>query len=101
MRRLKIGLVSPYDWSISGGVNSHVKDLAEAVYFCLRKQISQSYLNVGSNHHISIQQVAKVIQNTIQYKGKIFFNKKFFFIMEICCCQIWKNWRMPLKTFYL
>jgi GDP-L-fucose synthase len=55
----------------------HVKDLAEAVYFCLRKKISQSYLNVGSNQHISIKQVAKIIQNMTQYKGKIFFNKKY------------------------
>lgn len=55
----------------------HVKDLAEAVYFCLRKKISQSYLNVGSNQHISIKQVAKIIQNITQYKGKIFFNKKY------------------------
>ena len=55
----------------------HVEDLAEAVYFCLRKKISQSYLNVGSNQHISIKQVAKIIQNITKYKGKIFFNKKY------------------------
>lgn len=55
----------------------HVNDLAEAVYFCLKKKISQSYLNVGSNHHISIKQVAKIIQNITQYKGKILFNKKY------------------------
>ena len=40
MRRLNIGLVSPYDWSISGGVNSHVKDLAEHL--------------IGNGHRVSV-----------------------------------------------
>ena len=55
----------------------HVNDLAEAVYFCLRKKISQSYLNVGSNYHTSIKQIAKIIKNTTEYKGRIVFNEKY------------------------
>jgi GDP-L-fucose synthase len=55
----------------------HVNDLAEAVYFCLRKKISQSYLNVGSNYHTSIKQVAKIIKNITEYKGRIVFNERY------------------------
>lgn len=40
MRRLRIGLVCPYAWDIPGGVQAHVKDLAEAL--------------IHQGHHVSV-----------------------------------------------
>jgi GDP-L-fucose synthase len=55
----------------------HADDLASAVLFFLKKNISHSYLNVGGADYLSIKKLAEVIKDVIKYKGKIFFNKKY------------------------
>jgi GDP-L-fucose synthase len=55
----------------------HADDLARAILFCLKKNISHSYLNVGGADYLSIKKLAEIIKNVTKYKGKIFFNKKY------------------------
>ena len=55
----------------------HADDLASAVLFCLKKNISYSYLNVGGADYLSIKKLAEIIKDVTQYNGKIFFNKKY------------------------
>jgi GDP-L-fucose synthase len=55
----------------------HVDDLANAVYFCLKKKIKHSYLNVGGNDCITISQLSKIIKKITKFKGKIIFDKSY------------------------
>lgn len=55
----------------------HADDLASAVLFCLKKNISHSYLNIGGADYLSIKKLAEIIKDITKYKGKIFFNKKY------------------------
>jgi GDP-L-fucose synthase len=55
----------------------HVDDLAEAVIFCLKNNIHEDYLNVGTKDYISIKTLALLIKNITNFKGKILFNKKY------------------------
>jgi GDP-L-fucose synthase len=61
-------------------------DLAEAIYVVLKTSKKKLYklcnnnfpiLNIGTSDIYSIKQLANIIMNKIQYKGKIFFNKKY------------------------
>ena len=61
-------------------------DLAEAIYVVLKTSKKKLYklcnnnfpiLNIGTGDIYSIKQLANIIMNKIQYKGKIFFNKKY------------------------
>ncbi len=55
----------------------HVSDLADAVYFCLKKKISENYLNIGSTDYLSIKELALIIKNITNFRGKVIFNKKY------------------------
>jgi GDP-L-fucose synthase len=55
----------------------HADDLASAVLFCIKKSISYSYLNVGGADYLSIKELAKIIKEVTEFKGKIVFNKKY------------------------
>lgn len=55
----------------------HVTDLADAVYFCLNKKISHSFMNVGSGDYISIRELSKLIKKVTNYEGKIYFNRNY------------------------
>jgi len=55
----------------------HVDDLANAVYFCLKKKIKHSYLNVGGNDCITISQLSNIIKKITKFKGKIIFDKSY------------------------
>jgi GDP-L-fucose synthase len=55
----------------------HVDDLANAVYFCLNKKIHHSFVNVTSSDYMSIEHLAKLIKKITDYKGKVYFNKKY------------------------
>lgn len=55
----------------------HVSDLAEAVYFCLKNKISENYLNIGSSDYLSIKELALLIKNITNFRGKVIFNKKY------------------------
>ena len=55
----------------------NVKDLADAIKFCLTKKIKYPYMNVGSGEHISIKELALLIKKITKFKGKIYFNKNY------------------------
>lgn len=55
----------------------NVEDLAGAIKFLLKKKIKYDYINVGSGEDISIKTLAYSIKKIINFKGKIFFNKKY------------------------
>ena len=55
----------------------NVEDLASAIKFCLNKKINSSFINVGSGDHISIKKLAFMIKKIVDFKGEIYFNKKY------------------------
>ena len=55
----------------------NVDDLADAIYFLLRRKITYDYLNIGTGEDISIKDLAYMIKKSINYPGKIIFNKKY------------------------
>ena len=55
----------------------YVDDLAEAIYFLVKKKTKHDYINVGGGEDFSIRQLAKMIKKAVNYKGKIIFNRKF------------------------
>ena len=55
----------------------NVEDLAEAIYFLIKKKINYDYINVGGGEDFSILQIAELIKKTLNYQGKIIFNKKY------------------------
>ena len=55
----------------------NVEDLSNAILFLLKNKIKEDYLNIGSGEQFSIKKLATMIKNITQYKGKVFFNKKY------------------------
>lgn len=55
----------------------NVDDLAEAIYFLVRKKINYDFINVGGGEDFSIKQLAEMIQKIVKYDGKIIFNSKY------------------------
>jgi GDP-L-fucose synthase len=55
----------------------NVKDLAEAIFFLLNKKIKYPYINIGSPENITIKNLALLIKEITEFKGKIIFNKKY------------------------
>ena len=55
----------------------NVEDLAKAIFFCMKKKINYSVLNVGSSDCISIFRLASLIKKITNFKGRMFFNKKY------------------------
>jgi len=55
----------------------HADDLASAVLFCLKKNISYSFLNIGGADYLSIKELSEIIKKTVKFKGKIIFNKRY------------------------
>ena len=55
----------------------NVEDLAEAIYFLIKKKISHDYINIGGGEDFSIQQLAEMIKKIVNFKGKIIFNSKY------------------------
>ena len=55
----------------------NVKDLAEAIFFLLNKKIKYPYINIGSQENITIKNLALLIKEITEFKGKIIFNKKY------------------------
>lgn len=49
----------------------HVDDLAKAVVFALKTNLSHHIYNVGSGTEISIKELAKVVQKVVGHRGKI------------------------------
>jgi GDP-L-fucose synthase len=55
----------------------HTEDLASAILFCLNKNINEINLNIGSSDYLSIKELAKLIKKITDFKGDIYFNKKY------------------------
>ncbi len=55
----------------------NVEDLTRAIFFCMKKKINHSILNVGSSDCISISRLASLIKKITNFKGRMFFNKKY------------------------
>ena len=53
----------------------HVNDLADAIFFLLKKNTKESFLNVGTNQEISIKDLANKIKKISGFKGKILFDE--------------------------
>ncbi|PKL66222.1 MAG: GDP-fucose synthetase [Methanobacteriales archaeon HGW-Methanobacteriales-1] len=52
----------------------YVDDMAEATIFILENYKGSSSINIGTGKDITIKELAKTIQETIGYKGKLIFN---------------------------
>lgn len=55
----------------------NVEDLTRAILFCIKNKINHSILNVGSSDCISIRRLASLIKKITNFKGRMFFNKKY------------------------
>ena len=55
----------------------NVEDLAEAIYFLIKKRVKYDYINIGSGEDFSIKQLAEMIKKNLNYKGKIIFDRKY------------------------
>jgi GDP-L-fucose synthase len=55
----------------------HVDDLAEAVLICADRYDDDLHINVGSGQEISILDLAKEIQEAVEFKGEIEWNTKY------------------------
>ena len=55
----------------------NVADLANSVSFLLGKKIKKDYINIGSGEQFSIKQLAFMIKDITDFKGKIIFNKNY------------------------
>ena len=55
----------------------HVNDLAEAILFCIKKDIKYNVINIGSGYEITIKELVKKLIKITNYKGKVIFNKKY------------------------
>ena len=79
----------------------NVNDLAEAVYFLIKKKTKVDYINIGSGEDISIKKLSYLIKKIVNYQGKIIFNKKFpdGVKKRKVDCSIIKNlgWRPKIK----
>jgi GDP-L-fucose synthase len=53
----------------------HVNDLADAIFFLLKKNTKESFLNVGTNQEITIKDLANKIKKISGFKGKILFDE--------------------------
>ena len=53
----------------------YVDDLAECIEFLLDKETEDDILNVGSNEEITINKLAEKIKHTINFEGKLNFDK--------------------------
>jgi len=52
-----------------------VDDLADSIDFIIEKNLNENILNIGSSEEISIQDLAKLIKEIIDYKGDIEFDE--------------------------
>ena len=55
----------------------YVDDLADAIGFVIKNDIDLDLLNIGSNEEVSINDLVKCLEETINYKGEIVFNDSY------------------------
>ncbi len=52
----------------------HVDDLADACLFVMEHEPAQQILNIGSGEEISIQELGKLVADTLNYQGSVVFD---------------------------
>ena len=52
-------------------------------YFIVKKKIKHDYVNIGGGEDFSILQLAKMIKKTLNYRGKIIFNKNILMVLKL------------------
>jgi GDP-L-fucose synthase len=52
-----------------------VDDLADACFFLMKNYNDNRIINVGSGCDVSIEELAKIIQNVTSYKGRVIFDR--------------------------
>lgn len=55
----------------------HVDDLSAAIEFLVLNDIFEGIYNVGSNHEVSIKELAELIKKTTDFKGFIDYDEKY------------------------
>ena len=55
----------------------YVDDLADAIFFIIKNDVTVKLINIGSGEEVSIKQLVNLLQKTIDYKGEISFNTKY------------------------
>ena len=55
----------------------YVDDLADAVFLFINKNAQDYIYNVGSNDELSVLELAELISDTVEFKGKILWDNKF------------------------
>ena len=55
----------------------YVDDLADALFFILKKYKDNEPINIGSGFEITIKELAFLIREIIGFKGELFFNKNY------------------------
>ena len=55
----------------------YVDDLADAIFFIIKNDVTVKLINIGSGEEVSIKQLVNILQKTIDYKGEIIFNTKY------------------------
>jgi GDP-L-fucose synthase len=55
----------------------YVDDLADAIFLFINKKAQDFIYNVGSNDEVSILELAELISNTVEFKGKILWDNKY------------------------
>jgi len=53
----------------------YVEDLSSACKFVMKNKLQESLINIGSGREISIKNIAQLLCEIIEYKGKIVFDK--------------------------
>jgi len=55
----------------------HVQDLASAVLFLIKNEVTEDLLNIGTGEEISIKELSKEIQQVTGFNGELIFNNYF------------------------
>jgi GDP-L-fucose synthase len=55
----------------------HVQDLASAVLFLIKNEVTEDLLNIGTGEEISIKELSKEIQQVTKFNGELIFNNSF------------------------
>lgn len=52
----------------------HADDLAEAIFFLMKRYEKKEFLNIGTGEDISIKKLATLVKETVGYKGALVFD---------------------------
>ena len=53
----------------------HTEDLADAIIVIMKEYNGKSFINIGTGEDVSIKELAEMIKNAVDYKGKLVFDE--------------------------